>query len=116
MPLIASPKQKTIICILPKGRATKVLEVLVRERGLTAVDIHYARGVGRITPLQHRGIGETSEREVLTVAVNADDADEVFEFIYEIADVNRPHGGLMYMHDQYASTGFSLPPDLAEEK
>jgi nitrogen regulatory protein PII len=116
MPLNRGPRQKVITSVLPKGRATKVLEVLVRERGLTAVDIHYARGIGRITPLRHRGIGETSEREVLTVAVYADDADEVFAFIYEVAEVNRPHGGLMYMHDQLASTGFSLPSDLDEEK
>ena len=64
-------QQKVITCILPKGKAMSVVRLLVEERRLTAVDVHYARGVGRITPLRHRGIGETSEKEILTVAVAA---------------------------------------------
>ncbi|MBK1701071.1 hypothetical protein [Thiococcus pfennigii] len=106
--------QKVITCILPKGRGMPVLEVLAREHDLTALDIHYARGVGRITPLRHRGIGETSEKEVLTVTVPASDADALFELIYEIAEINRPHGGLMFMHALQVSTRFRLP-DLPEE-
>jgi len=111
----ADAQQKVITCVLPMGKAAPVLKVLVKERELTAVDIHYARGVGRITPLRHRGIGETSEREILTVAVPANEADELFEYIYELAEVDRPHGGLMYMHGLAASTGFALPTDLPEE-
>ena len=108
-------QQKVITCVLPKGKAGPVLKVLAKERELTALDIHYARGVGRITPLCHRGIGETSEREVLTVAVPAEEADELFEYIHELAEIDRPHGGLMYMHGLTTSTGFALPGDLAEE-
>jgi len=106
--------QKVITCILPKGRAMPVLKALVREHGLTAIDVHYARGVGRITPLRHRGIGETSEKEVLTVTVPAGNADELFGLIYEMAEINRPHGGLMYMHALQAATPFELPA-LPEE-
>lgn len=108
-------REKVITCILAKGRGQAVLEQLVHQHGLTAVDLHFARGVGRITPLQHRGIGETSEKEVLTVAVPEEQADELFETIYEIAEINRPHGGLMYMHSLMRSTGFELPADLPEE-
>ena len=111
----AIEQQKVITCILPKGRAMPVVRLLARERGLTAVDLHYARGVGRITPLRHRGIGETSEKEILTVAVPSSEADALFETIYEIAEVNRPHGGLMFMHALTAATGFRLP-DLPEEE
>jgi len=92
-----------------------VVRLLVGELGLTAVDVHYARGVGRITPLRHRGIGETSEKEILSVAAPAADADELFEYIYEVAEINRPHGGLMYMHALKTATAFRLP-DLPEEE
>ncbi len=101
--------KKVITCILPKGRGMPLLKALTQDKQLTSVDIHYARGVGRITPLRHRGIGETSEREVLSVAVPAAQADELFEFIYEIAEINRPHGGLMSMHGLSAATEFVLP-------
>ncbi len=105
---------KVITCILPKGRGLPLLKLLTDEHGLTAVDIHYARGLGRITPLRHRGIGETPEKEVLTVMAPAEDADALFEQIYEIAEINRPHGGLIYMHAPTAATPFRLP-DLPEE-
>ena len=108
-------KQKVITCILPKGKAAKVAKVLVKEFELTTVDIHYARGVGRITPLSHRGIGETSEREILTLSVDEADADEMFEIVHELAEIRQPHGGMMYMHALTSSTGFVLP-DLPEEK
>lgn len=107
--------QKVITCILPKGRALRIARALSKERGLTAVDIHYARGNGRLTPLRYRGIGETTEKEVLTVAVPIGQADAIFEYIYELADINRPHGGLMYMHKLLTATCYTLP-ELPEEE
>ncbi|EXJ16990.1 hypothetical protein [Imhoffiella purpurea] len=112
--MLNTEPQKIITCILPKGRAQPLAKHLTKERGLTTVDIHYARGVGRITPLRHRGIGETSEREILTVAVPAEEADAHFEHIYAFAEINRPHGGLMFMHGTRSSTHFRLP-ELPEE-
>ncbi|MBK1721010.1 hypothetical protein [Thiocystis violacea] len=106
--------QKIITCILPKGRALPLVRILARDHGLNTVEINYARGVGRITPLRHRGIGETSEREILTVAVPASEADSFFELIYEAAEINRPHGGLMFLHGTTMATGFALP-ELPEE-
>lgn len=107
-------QQKVITCILPKGKAMPLVHLLIREHGLTAVDVHYARGVGRITPLRHRGIGETAEREILTVAVPVGEANALFADIYRVAKINRPHGGLMFMHALRTATPFRLP-DLPEE-
>jgi hypothetical protein len=109
------PVGKVITCILPKGKAQPLLRQLTLEKGITTADIHYARGVGRITPLSHRGIGETSEREILTVSVPAEQAEELFEFLYLTAEINRPHGGMMFMHSLIAATSFQLP-DLPEEE
>lgn len=109
-----SNRYKVITCILPLGRAMRVVKVLVKEDGLTAIDVYYARGVGRLTPLRHRGIGETAEREILRVAVPADQADDYFHYIYELAAINRPHGGLIFMQSLSAATDFLLP-DLPEE-
>ncbi|EIJ34176.1 P-II family nitrogen regulator [Thiothrix nivea] len=106
---------KLITCILPKGRAQSLMRVLIREHGLTAVDVHYARGHGRLTPQQYRGIEETAEKEVLTVAVPTEQAEAIFELIYDQAEINRPHGGLMYMHPLLATTLYTLP-ELPEEK
>lgn len=106
--------QKIIFCILPKGQGMTLVEFLAREHGLTGVDVHYARGVGRITPKHMALAGKTTEKEVVTVVVPADQADKYFEFIYEAAGICEPHGGLMYMHALRLSTPFELP-DLPEE-
>jgi len=108
--------QKVITCILPKGRARRIMQALTKEHGLTAVDVHYARGNGRLTPLRYRGIGETPEKEVLTVAVPTAQADEIFEYIYELAEINRPHGGLMYMYPLLTATRYTLPQVPEEQE
>ena len=74
----------------------KVVEQLFNEHGIDRVNVNHARGVGKITPHRHRGIDETSEKEILTVVVEADRADELFEYIYFEAEINRPHGGLIF--------------------
>ncbi len=111
---ITSP-HKLITVILPKGRDKELVKKLVRDLGIQSVNVNYARGLGRITPLHHRGVGETTEKSIVTVLVDAERADEVFEFIFFEADINQPHGGLMFQQPLLATTAFKLP-DLEEEK
>lgn len=106
---------KLITCILPKGISKDVVKQLKSEKGIMTANINNARGVGKITPLAYRGIiGGQSEKEILSVVVPAEEADDVFAYIYDKADVNRPHGGLMYMHALQGSTQFTLP-DIPDE-
>ncbi|MBT6278116.1 MAG: hypothetical protein HOI95_28780 [Chromatiales bacterium] len=41
-------------------------------------------------------------------------AEEVFEFIYHDAHIDRPHGGIIYMAALTQATQFTLP-ELPEE-
>ena len=100
---------KLIVCILPKGRARRLVKLLVREMGITRIDVLHARGAGRMTPLRHRGVGETTEKDLVHIAVPADQADELFEYIWEAADIHRPHGGLMYMQPLGAASAYQCP-------
>ena len=88
---------KVITAILPKGRETELLPRLVEELGIDSFNVSFARGVGRITPLRHRGVGETTEKAILTVLVEEERAQEVFEFIFYAADINQPHSGCWYI-------------------
>ena len=110
-----SVPHKVITAILPKGRSNELVRKLVHERGLARININYARGAGRITPLQHRGVGETTEKEILTIIVEEHQADEIFEYVFFEAEINRAHGGLMYQQPLHAATLFNLP-DIEEEK
>lgn len=107
--------RKLITCILPKGVAPGVLASLKEQWDIVTANINSARGIGKITPLKYRGVSDQSEKEILTVMVSAERADEVFDFIYFEADINRPHGGLMYMLALQSASAFQLP-DLPAEK
>ncbi len=113
--MIDSKEKNLITCILPKGIALDVAVKLKQTYSLRSFDIKSARGVGKITPLAYRGVGEQTEKEILTVSVPVECCDEIFEFIYEQAEINRPHGGLMYVYPLSQSTVYQLP-DLPEEK
>lgn len=112
------PGEKLITCIIPRGRALPVLEALKEELGILRTNIHHARGAGRMTPLAWRGVGETSEKDVMRVIVRSSQAEEVFAFIFEKARIDRPHGGLLYQQTLGRSTDFQLPdvPDESQAK
>jgi len=108
------PNKKMISCILPKGIALDIAQKLKDTHNIMTTNINNARGVGKITPLAFRGIAGQSEKEILTVIVDEDKADALFEYIFFEADINRPHGGIMYMHTLPKTTEFVLP-EVPEE-
>ncbi|HEY5720183.1 MAG TPA: hypothetical protein VIX81_04165 [Gammaproteobacteria bacterium] len=105
---------KLITCIVPKEAALPALKGLRDEWQIVSANITYARGAGHLAPLSYRGMGEQSEKEILTVVVDAGRADEVFGYLYEAARIGRPHGGIMYMHGLLGATRYTLP-EVPEE-
>lgn len=105
---------KLITCVLPKGIAVKTLQAVRNEFDIQACNINNARGVGRITRLQDRGIGGQSEKEILNIIADADRADAIFEFVFHAANIDHPHGGMMYMAPLSAATMFLLP-EISDE-
>ncbi|MBI2970285.1 MAG: hypothetical protein HYY36_06040 [Gammaproteobacteria bacterium] len=108
-------EHKLISCILPRGIALDVLRKLRHEKGIIEASVNTARGMGKLTPLAHRGIGEQTEKDILNVVVPAERSDELLESNYESAHIDRPHGGMIFMHALSGATPFVLP-DLPEEK
>lgn len=103
------PPQKLITCILPRGVALDVLQRLKDEKGIVEAGVNSARGMGHLTPLAHRGTAEQTEKDILNVIVSASEADEIFEYLYFTARMDRPHGGLIYMTGLGYTTPFVLP-------
>lgn len=106
---------KLITAVLPKGRARAVQQALVDEKNIHTGHFHYGRGVGRDSHIRDRGIGEQQEREIFDVVVAPELADEIFEFIYEQAGMNEPHGGMIYMASLPRSTMMTMPDIRSEE-
>lgn len=105
---------KLITCILPKGKAKLIQEGLVADHGIYAANFHRGRGVGRFSPITRRGIGEQQEKEILEVCVAGDRADELFEYIFFAGEMDRPHGGILYMISLTQGMRMKMP-DLPNE-
>lgn len=106
---------KLITCILPKGIARGVSEKLLKEKGIVTGNINNARGSGHITAKKHQKAGYQTEKEIFRVLVDAGRADEIFEFIFNHAELDRPHGGIMYQNALNKSTEYVLPDIDREE-
>ena len=68
---------KLITSVLPKGKAVEVVKLLHKEKDVHSTNIASGRGV--LGPL---GQDVWSEVDIMTVVINEDRADEIFEYIY----------------------------------
>lgn len=97
--------KKLITCITSRGKAPDIVRKLYEEKGINTADIHAGRGGGRRGRL---------EVDVLTVVVDMDRADEIFEYIYYEANIGEYHGGFMYQGSLTGAMSFLLP-EIPEE-
>jgi hypothetical protein len=105
---------RLIGAILPRGVAPGVLKRLREEKGIARAAVTGARGLDHLFQFAPRAAGEETAVEILRAVVPAGRADELFEFVFEIARVDRPDGGIMFQHALSGATRFELP-DLADE-
>ena len=108
-------KSKLISAVLPKGIALGVIRKLKEEKNINTANLNYARGTGRLLPEKNRAGVVALEKEILEVIVDEKRSEEIFEYIYEQADMNKPQGGLIYMHPLMQSNEYELP-NVSEEE
>jgi len=105
---------KLITCILPPGLAAGLLGKLKREKGIVEASAHIARGMGKLPPRAYRRLGTATEKDILTVIVPPERADEIFVYLFHEAQIDRPHGGIVFLNAITRATPFTLP-ELPEE-
>ena len=107
-----SPRQITVV--LPEdGTASKLVAMLRDELQLVSSSIHTARGTGAGAP----GLGQFGlevEKELFSVIVPADQADEAFRRIYEFTEMGTRHGGFMFQAELSRTHFMTLPEGEAE--
>ena len=94
-------KEKRITCFLPKGTGVKMVEMLQSEKNIVSTNVHSGRG--------QRTAETWKEQEILTVIVDADRAEEIFDYIYFQGKLNEPGGGFIFQSDLNRATSFKLP-------
>ena len=111
---------KQISAILPDDEALlrDLVQGLKEEKSILAFDHHTCRGVGAIGK---RSGGRrfrsppAKALRMLSVLVEPARADEIFEYIYTKADMDKPMGGILFMGPLDSGTAFLMPDGVADE-
>ena len=103
-------KEKRITCFLPKGTGVKMVETLHSEKNIDSTNVHSGRG--QKTTQSGKEYGAWNEQDILTVIVDEDRAEEIFEYIFFQGKLNKPGGGFIFQSDLNRATSFKLP-DIA---
>ena len=107
----ASANSKLITSFLPKGKGLALVQLLKNEKGVSTGNVSNSRGTGTSS---NSDFGDWVEVDVFDVVVDAERADEIFNFIYEKAGIGEGNHGFMVQSSLSRSSKFSLP-NLPEE-
>jgi hypothetical protein len=109
---------RLISCILPDdGTERRLLRWLRDEKGVTRANSVYCRTHSVLTEATARRgkLPVPSLARLVTIVVEAEDADALFDLVYEKADMHRPGGGCLTMAPLTFATPFVLPADVPNE-
>jgi hypothetical protein len=113
------PQAKIITCILPdEGQDMALLKMLRARKGIITANTFQCRGFGLRLRRRFKGRRQVAgySVRVVTVVVQEDQADDLFEYIYYQVSFDHPCPGLIYQGDLLAATPYTLPAGVQEEK
>ena len=91
---------------------------LKNEKNILTAHQIICRGIGAVgRPGRGFRVGSRPPKSLrlLTVVVREDQADEIFDFVFDKANVNRPMGGIVFIGPLDGATAFLVPEGVAEE-
>lgn len=97
------PNYKLITCIIPDKIPSSILEKLKTEKKIITANKNSARGASSKSSYQMR------EMEVLRVVVEESRADEIFEYLYYLLEMDQPNRGIMHQIALGRMTDYTLP-------
>ncbi|MGI9233995.1 MAG: hypothetical protein ACR2RD_10230 [Woeseiaceae bacterium] len=113
------PVCKAIYCVLPDdGTDKRVLVDLRKKQGIVSAGSYTCRGMGVLAEVKtKRGkLPESDLVKQICVICSEDQADEIFDFIFWSASVDKPRRGMMWQQALTAGTPYELPADIPDEE
>jgi hypothetical protein len=95
-----------------------LIKALRREKGITRVDTVAVRAVAALREAKTRQgrLPEPTLAKLVTVVVTETEADAVFDYICDVAKIDRPGGGMVLMDRLLGATPFLLPEGVPDEE
>jgi nitrogen regulatory protein PII len=109
---------KLITCVLNSEKVEKVvLHALYKERQITRANSINCRGFASLFEAKTEAddLPRPHFARLIEVIVPEAEADEVFDFIYQKAGLDKPGAGVVFMATLLGASSFSLPRDVREE-
>lgn len=113
------PACKIIYCILPDdGTDRRMLAELRKEFGVINAGSSTCRGIGvRGTVKAKPGkLPQSRLVKKLYVICPVDHEDEIFDFMFWSANIDKPEMGIMWQQDLTGCSPFELPLDIPDEE
>ncbi len=107
---------KLITCVLHSENVGKeLLRTLYKERQITRANSVSCRGFASLFETEAKELPEPHFARLIEVIVAEAEADEVFDFIYHKAGLEKPGGGVVFMAPLLGANTFLLPQNIQEE-
>lgn len=113
------PATYCIRALLPDdGSDKRLLTALLHQKNIIRADSVAVRSVGMLHAVQIHSdnLSKSDSARLVTVLVDAADADALFSYVFSEGRINRPGGGLVTMARLAGASCFTLPSDVPFEK
>jgi len=97
------PNYKLITCIISGKISSGTMEKLKTEKNIITANKISARGTSS------KSAYKMKEMEKLTVVIEEERVEEIFEYLFYLLEIDQPNRGMMYQEALGRMTGYSLP-------